>query len=443
MYRSLLALAGILFFFYSCQKEYSNEAVPPSRGSLQNDLGECLPKLVNGGYVVDQAFTDSNYIDVSLDIVQTGSFTIYTDTVNGYSFKAQGTFNNAGTNTVRLQGTGKPQVAGDDVFTVFFDSSFCTVQITVLAGGTSGGTAAYTLEGAGASCSNFVVAGTYTQGTALTSANTVSVPVNVTTPGTWSIASTSITGFSFSGSGTFSSAGVQNILLTGSGTPTVAGTQTFMVNAGGGSCSFTVPVTGGTTPPPSGDHFILTDNSWWSYSTPAGVGDTLKRSIAGSVSASGVSYKILKEKNVTGVIDDSLYVRKSGNNYYEINYVDYYTSFYFDNPPVDSLLFLKEGLATGETWSSKEYSDAVNGTPTKVKYVYTCTNANATISLNGKTYTNVYQVTLKVQVSENGGPYTDDVTWTNYYAQGIGWIYQKYDDGTSTFDLPIRFYQVF
>jgi hypothetical protein len=333
MNRKLLALTVILFLFYSCKKEYSQEGAIPSQGSLQTDLGDCLPKVVHGSYVVNQAFTDSNYIDVRLDVAQTGPFHIHTDTVNGYFFNLSGNFINTGINTVRLKGAGIPQTAGDNVFTVYFDSSFCTIQITVA--------------------------------------------------------------------------------------PT------------------------GTTQPPSGDHFILTDNSWWSYNTPAGATDSLKRSIAGSVSANGVTYKILKEKNVTGVIDDSLYVQKSGNNYYELNYVDYYTSFYFDNPVIDSILFLKEGLATGDTWSSKEYSDAVGGTPTKVKYVYTCTNANATISLNGKTYTNVYQVTLKVQVSENGGAYTDDVTWINYYAQGIGWIYQKYDDGSNTFDFPIRNYQVF
>ncbi len=332
MSRHLITLVAILFF-YSCQKEFSLEQGPLSRGSLQNNLGECLPKGVNGSYAAGQALTDSNFIEVGLDITQTGSYTIHTDTVNGYSFKVQGSFSDTGTNTVRLKAAGKPLAAGEDVFTVFFDSSSCVVRITVLPGG--------------------------------------------------------------------------------------------------------------TTPAPSGDHFILTDNSWWSYSTPAGAGDTLKRSISGAVSAGGVPYKVLKEKNVTGAIDDSSYVRKSGNNYYEISRVDRYTTFQLDKSPIDSLLFLKEGLNTGDTWSSQEYADAVNGTPTKVKYVYTCTNANATVTLNGQTYTSVYQVTLKVQKSQNNGPYTDDVTWINYYAQGIGWIYQKYDDGTSAYELPIRYYQVF
>ena len=332
MSRHLIALVAILFL-YSCQKEFSLEKGPLSKGSLQNNVGECLPKLLNGSYAAGEALTDSNFIEVSLAITQAGSYTLHTDTVNGYFFKVQGAFTDTGTKTVRLKAAGKPLAAGEDVFTVFFDSSFCVVRITVLPGG--------------------------------------------------------------------------------------------------------------ATPAPSGDHFILTDSSWWSFSTPVGAGDTLKRSIVGAVSGGGVTYKILKEKNVSGAIDDSLYVRKSGTNYYEINYVDRYTTFQLDNSPIDSLLFLKEGLTTGDTWSSKEYADAVRGTPTKVTYVYTCTNANATVTLNGQTYTNVYQVMLKVQKSQNNGPYTDDVTWINYYAQGIGWIYQKYDDGTNAYELPVRYYQVF
>ena len=332
MCRHLITLVAILFL-YSCQKEFSLEKGPLSKGSLQNNLGECLPKGANGSYVAGGALTDSNFLEVSLDITQAGAYTIHTDTVNGYSFKVQGSFTDTGTKAVRLKAAGKPLAAGEDVFTVFFDSSSCVVRITVLPGG--------------------------------------------------------------------------------------------------------------TTPSPAGDHFILTDSSWWSYSTPAGAGDTLKRSIIGTVASGGVTYKVLKEKNVSGAIDDSLYVRKSGNNYYEINYVDRYATFQLDNSPIDTLLFLKEGLTTGDTWSSKEYADAVTGTPTKIKYVYTCTNASATVTLNGQTYTNVYQVTLKVQKSQNNGPYTDDVTWINYYAQGIGWIYQKYDGGTSAYELPIRYYQVF
>lgn len=444
----LLMSFSALLFLFSCQREISFEQGQLAKGSLQSDLGNCLPKTINGSYSVNTALIDSNFVDVTINVAQTGAYSIATDTVNGYSFKGTGNFTTTGPASIRLKGSGKPLIAQTDDFTLIFDTSFCSFQVTVLAGGSSGGSAVYTLQpGAGGTCMNSTVAGTYTQGTALTTANKVSIDVNVTTAGAWTITVPSVDGINFSGSGTFATTGAQTVQLTATGTPTNSGAQTFSVTAGSSTCSFviTVATSGGTPPPPTGDHFILTNNSWWSYNTPISASDTLRRTIVGSVTASGVTYKILKEKNATNLVDDSLYIRKSGTNYYELNYIDYYTSFYFDGVPVDSILFLKEGLTTGATWSSPEYTDAVSGVPTKVRYDFICDDANATVPLNGKTYSNVYKITLKVMVSKNGGAYAVDVTWINYYAQGIGWIYQKYDDGdpADTYELPIRFYQVF
>jgi hypothetical protein len=232
------------------------------------------------------------------------------------------------------------------------------------------------------------------------------------------------------------------ITLTGSGTPTASGNQTFPITVGSSSCSFIITVQGGTTS--TTDHFILTDNSWWSYSTPV-ASDTLKRMILpGTFAVNGISYKGMKEFDAARqFVDDTLFFRKSGNNYYEINFVDYYTSFYLDNSAVDSILFLKEGLTTGATWSSPVYTGTENGANRKIRYDFNCISNNASVTLNAKTYNNVYQVGLKVMVDEGSG-FVIDVTYTNYYAQGIGWIYQKIDyGGGSVFEFQIRNYQVF
>lgn len=332
-----LSLASVFFLLLivSCQKEKSFEQGKLSTGSLQDSLGDCLSKTVTGTYTVAKALTDSNFIDVDVNVSQTGRYTVYTDTVNGYYFKATGTFSKTGINTVRLKGTGTPAVSGTDDFFIFYDSTFCDVSVIVLPAGTTGGTT-------------------------------------------------------------------------------------------------------------STDHFILTDNSWWSYTVPI-ASDTLKRSvISGSFTVGSASYKGIKELDAAAQFDDTLFFRKSGNNYYEYNYIDYYTSFYYDNLVVDSILFLKEGLTTGATWSSPVYTGTVNGTTTKVRYDFKCDNSNATVTVNSKSYSKVYQVTLKVMVDEGTG-FGTDITWTNYYAQGIGWIYQKYDDGTpgGTYELPVRNYKVF
>ena len=309
----------------------SYELGQTSAGSLQSSSGNCLPKTVNGNYVIAKALNDSNSVDVTVNVAKAGRYTVYTDTVNGYYFKATGNFTAAGSSIVRLKGYGKPIATGVNTFTVVYETSICSIDITV---------------------------------------------------------------------------------TTASGTTL------------------------------STDHFIVTDNSWWSYNTPV-PGDTLRRSIIGSATASGVTYKAMKELDVAGQLDDTLYYRKSGNNYYDYNYTDAYTSFYFDNIQIDSILFLKEGLKTGDTWSSKIYTGPVNGTSTKVRYDFICDDASATVTLNSKTYTNVYKITLKVMV-DNGTGFKTDVTWTYYYAQGIGLIYEKYDDGAGNAgEVTIRNYQVF
>jgi hypothetical protein len=331
-----LSFTSVIFLLLivSCQKEKSFELGKLSQGSLQDSLGDCLSKTVAGTFIAAKALNDSNFIDVTVNVTQTGRYTVYTDTVNGYSFKATGTFTILGSNTVRMKGLGTPAVAGTDDFTIFYDSSFCDVSVTVLPSGSSGGST-------------------------------------------------------------------------------------------------------------STDHFILTDNSWWSYTISILPTDTLKRSIiSGSFNVGSISYKGMQEEDAGGNFDDTLFFRKSGNNYYEYNYVDYYTSFYFDNSIVDSILFLKEGLTTGQTWSSPVYTGTDSGATKKLRYDFTCTNASATVTLNSKAYTNVYQVTMKAMVDDGSG-FKTDLTWTNYYAQGIGWIYQKYDDGQGgVYDIPIKNYKV-
>ena len=66
-----------------------------------------------------------------------------------FYFIGQGKFPAAGSYVVRIPGSGSPQAEGDARFTVFFDSSFCMLDVSVIAGGSSGGTAAFALEGAG------------------------------------------------------------------------------------------------------------------------------------------------------------------------------------------------------------------------------------------------------------------------------------------------------
>jgi hypothetical protein len=87
-----------------------------------------------------------------------------------------------------------------------------------------------------------VAAGAYTVGIPLTASNTFTLSLNVTTVGTYSIATPSTNGMTFTGTGTFSGTGTQNITLTGSGTPTTVGVNGILILYGDSVCSVAVTV---------------------------------------------------------------------------------------------------------------------------------------------------------------------------------------------------------
>jgi hypothetical protein len=240
----------ILFFIVialgiGCQKELSFEnGNTPAHGSLQSDVsGDCLPKTVNGIYAANSTLVSTNNtMSVQVNVTRSGSYTIYTDTVNGFYFRVSSIFTTLGTNNVTLRGYGTPFAAGVSNFVVFFDSSQCDVAVTVLPAGS--GPATFTLVGTGGACSSSTVYGSYGVGVPLTGSDSVKLNVNVTAIGLWSVATTTVNGMSFSGTGQFTATGNQTITLVGTGTPTTAGSNTVPVTAGSSNCSFTVVVGG-------------------------------------------------------------------------------------------------------------------------------------------------------------------------------------------------------
>ena len=84
--------------------------------------------------------------------------------------------------------------------------------------------AVYTVD-----CSKIKVFGTYTQGTSLNVSNYITMPVTVTTAGTYHIIAKTTNGYYFEKSGVFPNAGTFTISLAGSGAPS-AGPQTDTVS---------------------------------------------------------------------------------------------------------------------------------------------------------------------------------------------------------------------
>lgn len=234
-------LAAVSVISFGCQKELSFEGSnTPAEGSLQADVsGDCLPKTVNGTYVANVALVPAtNTLTVQVNVAKTGTYVVGTDTVNGYFFRATGTFTTLGANSVTLRGFGTPFVAGINNFVVSFDSTFCDIQVTVTSPGMG------TLGGSPTACTPITVNGGYSPGVALTASNNAIVQVNVTTAGLINMTTDTVAGIWFTFSGSLS-VGVQNVSLQAQGSipaGTTTGPRTFTVRLGSSSCTFVVNV---------------------------------------------------------------------------------------------------------------------------------------------------------------------------------------------------------
>ena len=255
MIRTLrLLLCGLVFCiaFTGCSKEYSEEnggtpgsGTPDgsSSGTAVFTLGgapnACTTPLVSGIYKQGVAMDATNTVVVTVDVTTIGTYVIATASINGVTFSGSGTFVVTGSQAVVLTGNGTPTQAGS--FTYKPGSNGCTFPLVVTSGSTVTD-AVGTLD-----CAAATLAGTYTQGILLTASNTVTIPVNVTTAGTYSINSSVVNGVTFSGSGNLA-LGNQTIVLTGNGLPTNSGAVSFSITLGTSNCSFPITFIAGTPP---------------------------------------------------------------------------------------------------------------------------------------------------------------------------------------------------
>lgn len=107
----------------------------------------------------------------------------------------------------------------------------------------TGPNAQYSLVSSAGSCSNYQVQGTYYAGKPLSQdTNRVTVQVNVTQVGAYTVSTNTVNGYSFFASGVFTTTGVQNVIMKGQGTPIATGTNNFTVTAGTSTCSFPITV---------------------------------------------------------------------------------------------------------------------------------------------------------------------------------------------------------
>jgi len=106
-------------------------------------------------------------------------------------------------------------------------------------------------------CAAVTVQGTYTGGLNLNNTHTITVPVNVTQAGTFSVSTATINGIKFSASGSFSSTGQQSITLQGTGIPVNNSTYFYLISAGTATCSFPVGVISAPSGNFDNDHMLF------------------------------------------------------------------------------------------------------------------------------------------------------------------------------------------
>jgi hypothetical protein len=91
-------------------------------------------------------------------------------------------------------------------------------------------------------CGTIQINGSYQTGVALTVSNTLTMSVDVVTPGGYHLVSRTVNGYYFSARGTFPSTGIQTVTMRGSGTPMYGGTDEFTIFMDGEVCYFYVTV---------------------------------------------------------------------------------------------------------------------------------------------------------------------------------------------------------
>jgi hypothetical protein len=110
---------------------FSVTSVGPASYTLSGAPGVCTIATVNGTYRLSTVLTNSNTVDVQVNVTGTGAYTITTNTVGNISFSKSGIFTTLGLQTITLAGSGTPSILGSNIFTV--GTGGCTFPVNVLA----------------------------------------------------------------------------------------------------------------------------------------------------------------------------------------------------------------------------------------------------------------------------------------------------------------------
>jgi hypothetical protein len=98
-------------------------------------ISSCGSPILSGPvYTAGTTVSNLNTVMFNVNITTRGLYSITSNTVNGISFAASGSYNGTGSNTIILTASGTPSIAGTFNYTINTGTSSCTFPITVVTG---------------------------------------------------------------------------------------------------------------------------------------------------------------------------------------------------------------------------------------------------------------------------------------------------------------------
>ena len=134
-----LILAVILSMtIIGCKKDVDKVQTIPDEGQINAGLkataaGSIVSTgtVVNGNYTGGVVLTSANSVTLKVAVTAIGTYNLYSNTVNGYSFSKSGSFTATGMQFVTLPGTGTPVATGINTFLVTFGTT-CSFKVVVV-----------------------------------------------------------------------------------------------------------------------------------------------------------------------------------------------------------------------------------------------------------------------------------------------------------------------
>lgn len=291
-----------------------------------------------------------------------------------------------------------------------------------------------TLKDANGNCQNIAINGNYTQGTALTASNYITVTVNFASAGKYRIYSNTVNGYSFStDSAITTSTGTQTIKLQGYGTPIKAEADNFTVSFLNISCPFTVVSASIPYVSTETDYFPMTVGSYWTYDTikNARQKDTVRFSVTNQTQTIGIQpYKLAISNN-----KDTEFYRKDYQGHY-FRYFNLLSNFGL----AFEYMILDDTRPIGYTWKTSNQSivGTYKGTPINATAYLQCTiiSENQPLTVNGYTFDSVIHV--QEQFLLQGDPTPPFGNFDAYYAKKVGLIQYNLPDAPSPINYSVR-----